>query len=130
MMEQTAPFSFGVDFDCASYHPVISADIHLVHDLDDFNHLMFIFHDEVDFVKRFVVWTTPGPSPFVLLFEERVHDLKAVGNSEADEIIASIISIIIPKGAYTFFISASNLCVKVTDDDLEVGLLFCRQMTG
>ena len=39
MVEQTAPFSFGVDFDCASYHPVITADIDLVHYLDVFSDL-------------------------------------------------------------------------------------------
>lgn len=99
MVEQTVPFSFGVGFDRTPYHPVITADIGLVHDLDVFNDLMFICHDEVDFVKHFVVWTTPDPSPLVLLFEERVHDLKAVGNGEVDEIIALIISLTIPKGA-------------------------------
>ena len=52
-----APFSFGVDFNSASYHPVIIADIDLVHQLDVFNDLVFICHDKVDFVKRVVVWS-------------------------------------------------------------------------
>lgn len=88
-----APFCFGVDFNSASDHPPITADINLVHDLDVFNNLVFICHDIVDFVKCFVAWTSPGPSPLVLLVGARVHDLKATGNGE------------------TFFISASNLCV-------------------
>ena len=47
--------------------------------------LVFIRHDIVNFVKSFVAWTTPGPSPLVLLFEERVHDLKVVGNDKVDK---------------------------------------------
>ena len=52
-----APLSFGVDFNSASYHPVITADVYFVHDLDVFNDLVFICHDVDDFVRRFVVWS-------------------------------------------------------------------------
>ena len=55
VVEQMAPFSSGVYFNSASYLPVITADIDLVHDLDVFNDLVFICHDIVDLVKRFVV---------------------------------------------------------------------------
>ena len=99
MVEHLAPFSFGVDFNSATNHPVITADINLVHDIDVFNNLVFICHDRVDFVKRFVVWTSPGPSPLVLLVEERVHDLKATGKGEVDKILVSFISITITEGA-------------------------------
>ena len=85
--------------------------------------LVFIRHDIVNFVKSFVAWTTPGPSPLVLLFEERVHDLKAVGNGEVDKLLSSIFSITMTEGAYTFSISASNYCVRVTLDDVEVGFV-------
>ena len=95
MVEQTAPFSFGVYLNSTSHHPVITAEIVLIHDLAVFNVLMFICHDVVNFVKSFVVWTTLGPSSLVLLFEERVHDLKAVGNGEVDKILTSVISITI-----------------------------------
>ena len=65
---------------------MITADIDLIHDLAVFNDLVFICYDVVNFVKSFVVWTTPGPSPLVLLFEERVHDVKAVENGEVDKL--------------------------------------------
>ena len=55
--------------------------------------LVFICHDIVNFVKSFVIWTTPGPSPLVLLFDERVHDLKVVGNDKVDKLLSSIFSI-------------------------------------
>ena len=81
-----------------SYDPEVTADIDLIHD-GVFNDLVFICHDIVNFVKSFVIWTTPGPSPLVLLFEERVHDLKVVGNDKVDKLLSSIFSITMTEGA-------------------------------
>lgn len=86
-------------FWCPFELSVITADIDLIHDLVVFNDQVFICHDIVNFVKSFVVWTTPGPSLLVLLFEERVHDLKAVGNGEVDKLLSSIFSITMTEGA-------------------------------
>ena len=77
------PFASNSESNSTSYDPVIT-DIDLIHD-GVFNDLVFICHDIVNFVKSFVIWTTPGPSPLVLLFEERVHDLKVVGNDKVDK---------------------------------------------
>ena len=46
-----------------------------------------------------------------------------MGNGEVDKLLYSIFSITMTEGAYTFFISASNYCVKVTLDDVEVGFV-------
>lgn len=77
---------------------MITANIDLFHDLKVLNDLVFISHDLIYFVKRFIVWTTQSPSPLILLFEERVHDLKAVGNREVDKILASVV-ITVTEGA-------------------------------
>ena len=71
-------------------------------------------HDIVNFVKSFVIWTTPGPSPLVLLFEERVHDLKVVGNDKVDK--APFLDLFYHhdrRRLDIIIISASNYCVKV-----------------